>query len=126
MNTEAFQRLTDAFEQALELDADDREAFAAAAFPDDRGLQSELRSMLACAEPEPDFLEPPTSFTAAGARSMPRFESTLGPGSRVGEFELVRPIGSGFRSRRGVMTRSRSSTISRDDLPRLRSSAIRL
>jgi tetratricopeptide (TPR) repeat protein len=76
-------------DQALELDAEQREAWLAALPPDHQRHASALRDMLAAQS---------ASDTAGPLSSLPQLdsnESTARPGDRVGAYSLIREIGRG-------------------------------
>jgi serine/threonine-protein kinase len=76
-------------DQALELDAEQREAWLAALPPDHQRQASALRDMLAAQS---------ASHTAGPFSSLPKLdsnESTARPGDRVGAYSLIREIGRG-------------------------------
>ncbi|MCU0867341.1 MAG: bifunctional serine/threonine-protein kinase/formylglycine-generating enzyme family protein [Planctomycetes bacterium] len=82
--SERFRRLREAFDRATaETDPERRERILLAACGDDAAMLAELRAMLA-AEPPSDFLD--GAMPELDAAPMPR---------RLGEFELIHPIGSG-------------------------------
>ena len=94
MEPEAFRRVLDAFEEALELPEEEREEYAGRAFPDEEPLRRELQVMLSGHAAEPEFLRTPSPATFAEVSR--RVDATaLGPGARVGDFEIVRQIGAG-------------------------------
>ncbi|MCR9243476.1 MAG: tetratricopeptide repeat protein [bacterium] len=80
----------------MDLSGADRAAYVAAAFPEDAELQRELERMLAGHESDPEFLRTPGAATLVAAEATGEQRAIgLGPGDRVGDFELVRVLGSG-------------------------------
>ena len=94
MDPEDFRRVREAFEEALDLPETERAEFAERAFAGEAPLRRELQIMLDGHRAEPEFLCPPGPSTlGAGGRYVET--APLRPGARVGDFELVLPIGSG-------------------------------
>jgi TolB-like protein len=88
------------FLEAIELDPDERAAFLARACGADTGLRNEVESLLTAHDDERPFLEAPPIAGAAQALSA-SFDETdsvrtqLQPGTRIGQYEVLEPIGSG-------------------------------
>ncbi|MEM7307889.1 MAG: bifunctional serine/threonine-protein kinase/formylglycine-generating enzyme family protein [Planctomycetota bacterium] len=89
MNRSRWERMQEVLQQALSLPAEDREAFLERECAEDEALRSEVRSMLDT--PDPSFLEHPELEEAEIVERSP----DLAPGTRVGDFELVRVLGRG-------------------------------
>jgi serine/threonine protein kinase/tetratricopeptide (TPR) repeat protein len=81
------------FQEASDLPAEDQDAFLAEA-TDDPLLRARVRSLLESARRSPDFLGSPTLDSSGNAVPDER-PQLLGPGSRIGPYELLRKIGSG-------------------------------
>jgi serine/threonine-protein kinase len=88
------------FLEAAELDHDQRNAFLARACGNDIGLRAQVESLLAAHDDERPFLEtPPIAGAAHALRATfdetEAIESTLAPGTRIGQYEVLEPLGSG-------------------------------
>ena len=86
--------------EAIELGADERDAFLARACGEDIGLRTEVESLLAAHQDERPFLDAPA--VAGGARALrATFDDVeaiavaLPPGTRIGQYEVIEPLGSG-------------------------------
>ncbi len=95
LDPEGFKRVRAAFEAALEAPAGQRQRLVEEALADAPALLAEARAMLRGHASGADFLQPPTDDTLAGAARNAAQGAALAPGARIGDFELVRPIGSG-------------------------------
>ncbi|MFN3242304.1 MAG: protein kinase domain-containing protein [Planctomycetota bacterium] len=82
-----FRRVQELFDQALDLNADERTAFLQRACGDDDALLEEVRSLLA-ADDAPDWTASETTQAFATSWSLPA-------GARIGSFTIVRSIGEG-------------------------------
>ncbi|WP_367874079.1 serine/threonine-protein kinase [Luteolibacter sp. Populi] len=81
------------FQEAFDLPEEDRESFIDEA-TDDESLRSRVRSLLASARRSPGFLGSPTLDSQGNA--VPDLQlCVLGPGSRIGPYEILRKLGSG-------------------------------
>ena len=86
------------FLQAIELEPDAREAFLAQACGADAGLRAEVESLLAAHDDERPFLDAPVAGAArvlATALDEAEAPPALEPGTRIGQYEVLEPIGSG-------------------------------
>ncbi len=86
------------FQQAIELEPDAREAFLAQACGADAGLRAEVESLLAAHDDERPFLDAPVAGAApvlATALDEAEAPAALEPGTRIGQYEVLEPIGSG-------------------------------
>lgn len=81
------------FLQACELPVEEQEEFLNGA-TDDPVLRRRVFDLLESARRSPDFLGSPTLDSAGNAVADPRGGS-LGPGSRIGPYELISKLGSG-------------------------------
>ena len=88
------------FLEAVEVSRDERDAFLSRACGADVGLRTEVESLLAAHDDERPFLDAPAIAGAAQAMSA-AFEETesgpafLSPGTRIGQYEVIEPLGSG-------------------------------
>jgi Tol biopolymer transport system component len=92
MRPEAWARVTATFHLAVEKPAAERAAFLAGACGDDAWLRQEVESLLASHEAAPGtapFVDEVMEAVAA------RAEEALGPGRRVGRYEVEAPLGAG-------------------------------
>jgi len=88
------------FMEAIELGADERDAFLARACGKDTFLRTEVESLLAAHDDERPFLDAPAIAGAAQALSAAIDETEfvgklLQPGTRIGQYEVIEAIGSG-------------------------------
>jgi WD40 repeat protein len=88
VNPERHRRIKSIVHAALELDPAEQAAFVEKTCRDDPGLEEEVRSLLAHDRESAGFLETP----AVEARQA---AFRLAPGSRLGPYEIVEPIGAG-------------------------------
>ena len=95
LDPEGFLRVRAAFEAALEARGDLRDAVLVEALGDAPALLAEARAMLRGHASGGDFLEPPTDDTLASVAEREVASTALAPGVAIGDFVLVRPIGSG-------------------------------
>ncbi|MFI5371967.1 MAG: protein kinase [Candidatus Eisenbacteria bacterium] len=92
--SEGWGRVTEIFHAALAEPADRRESFVAAACAGDETLAAEVRSLLAHHAESEGFLEP--AHTPLGGMSpLPGGPMSPGPGTVLGAWRLVRPVGEG-------------------------------
>ena len=90
MSLSPLQRL---FQQASELSPEDQDAYLASA-TDDPALRKRARALLESLRRSPAFLGSPTLDSQGNAVSDSR-PLPLGPGSRIGPYELIRRLGAG-------------------------------
>lgn len=88
------------FMEAIELGPDERDAFLSRACGEDIGLRMEVESLLAAHHDERPFLEaPPVAGAAQVIRAtFDEFDAVaqhLQPGTRIGQYEVIEPLGSG-------------------------------
>ena len=88
------------FVEAIELDPEERDAFLARACGEDLSLRTEVESLLAAHHDERPFLNAAPVAGAAQALSAAFGEpdahaALLAPGSRIGQYEVLEPLGSG-------------------------------
>jgi eukaryotic-like serine/threonine-protein kinase len=108
MSPERWQKIEAAFQDAMDLDASEREAFLAAHFPDDDALRNEVRKLILSSDSASDFIESPvwtdsafldTSVKKEISNSLDNGSSTAGTdsmlGRRVGVYRLTKEIGRG-------------------------------
>lgn len=95
LDPEGFKRVRAAFEAALEAPGMDRDRLLGELLGDDPALLAEARAMLRGHASDGGFLQPPTDGTLAGVARQESLALALAPGALIGDFELVRPIGSG-------------------------------
>jgi TolB-like protein len=88
------------FLEAINLDPDERDAFLARACGADIGLRTEVDSLLAAHQDERPFLD--TAPVAGAARALrtafdetEQVPSRIEPGTRIGQYEVLEPLGSG-------------------------------
>jgi len=97
VNSERWQQIKRLYSAALELEADQREAFLKEACAGDMALQSEIRRLLAQQKEAEDFLEHPA--IAAAAKALARDQDQAHPadllGQTVSHFRIVEKIGAG-------------------------------
>lgn len=82
MTPERWQRIAEAFEEALELNTEQRSAFLSRLSPDDPSLRSEVETLLAS-----DAVQGKTPPSAIGAATL--------AGQHIGGYKIVRVIGEG-------------------------------
>ena len=90
MSLSPLQRL---FQEASELPREDQQAFLESA-TDDEELRKRVNDLLESARRSPSFLGSPTLDSQGNAISDSP-APTLGPGSRIGPYELIRKLGAG-------------------------------
>jgi eukaryotic-like serine/threonine-protein kinase len=86
------------FQQAIDLEPDAREAFLAQACGADAELRAEVESLLAAHDDERPFLDAPVAGAArvlGAALDEAKAPAGLTPGSKIGQYEVLEPIGSG-------------------------------
>ena len=86
------------FQEAIELEPDAREAFLAQACGADADLRAEVESLLAAHDDERPFLAAPVAGAArvlGAALDEGAAPAGLKPGTRIGQYEVLEPIGSG-------------------------------
>ncbi|MCC7173146.1 MAG: protein kinase, partial [Planctomycetes bacterium] len=104
MTPERWVRLRDLFDRASQLPANERAAWVATHCPDDDEIARTVNSLLARLEASKDFLEPIET-------AKPTVPPVSQPGRRLGDFELVEPIGRGGM---GVVHRARQIGLGRE------------
>ncbi len=93
MQAERWRRVQDLFDQALELEAEDREAFLAEACGDDQELRDEVAGMLEVdASLSPDYFE--NVVVGGSALLTETFDPILQRGS-IGKYKIVEKVGEG-------------------------------
>ena len=95
-----WQAIKSIFMEAMDLGADERDVFLARACGEDIVLRTEVESLLAAHQDERPFLDAPA--VAGGARALrATFDDVeaiavaLPPGTRIGQYEVIEPLGSG-------------------------------
>ena len=86
------------FQRAIELEPGAREAFLTSACGADAVLRAEVESLLAAHDDERPFLEAPVAGAArvlGAALDEAAASAGLKPGTRIGQYEVLEPIGSG-------------------------------
>lgn len=104
MTPERWVRIRDLFDRAAQLPANERAAWVSSQCPDDDELARSVISLLARLEASKDFLEPIET-------PKPAVPTASQAGRRLGDFELVEPIGRGGM---GVVHRARQVGLGRD------------
>ena len=92
VSPERYRQIKSIVHAALELDAAGQAAFLEEACRDDPELKAEVRSLLDHDRESAGFLEKPAIEAAEAA-------CRLKPGSRLGPYEIVEPIGAGGMER---------------------------
>ena len=95
-----WQVIKSIFLEAIDLGPDERDALLARACGDDMGLRADVESLLAAHHDEPSFLD--VAPVAGAARALKtvldetgKAPSRLQPGTRIGQYEVLEPLGSG-------------------------------
>jgi hypothetical protein len=83
--------------RALEMPLDARREFVRRRCDGDELLERHVRDLLAASETDDDFLEPPDPDRINAG--LDTAEQTLSPGTRLGSWEVIRPLGSGGMGR---------------------------
>jgi len=88
------------FLEAIEVDPGKRDAFLAGACGEDIGLRTQVESLLAAHHDERPFLDAPPVVGAARALRAtideePEATAALPSGTRIGQYEVLEPLGSG-------------------------------
>src|SRR5690606_39657294 len=91
MTPERWRRIENLFEACLDLPDEQRDAWLTAQCGDDDNLREEVRSLLSHAEADPKL---ELGVQAQGALAL-RARSGLGPGTRLGAYELIELLGEG-------------------------------
>ena len=89
-----WRRVRAIFEEALERPHEERESFVQTACDGESELQARVRDLLEAHVAAGPFLEPP-SFDGPPGKQRPLGEAPQPPGSRVGQFEILRALASG-------------------------------
>jgi serine/threonine protein kinase/tetratricopeptide (TPR) repeat protein len=96
MKPEQWQQVEQLYHAALELPADERAKFIAAACADDAALRREIETLLACDEQADQFLEKPAKEVIAGKMASLEPQSLpLLPGQRLSSYEIRSLLGAG-------------------------------
>ncbi|QJE98037.1 serine/threonine-protein kinase [Luteolibacter luteus] len=90
MNPSPLQRL---FDEASELPPEEQDAYLEGA-TGDVGLRQRVSALLQSARRSPSFLGSPTLDASGNAVADP-VQAGVGPGSKIGPYELIRKLGSG-------------------------------
>ena len=91
-----WKRLEQLFQQALDLDPQERPRFLDEACGQDSELRQEVESLLESAGQASDFIEKPLQQAAL---QLSASRSALAPGSRFGHYEIVSQVGAGGMGR---------------------------
>ena len=93
MERERWENLVRLHSAALEHEESQRSAFLREACAGDEDLRRELESLLACEKKGEGFLETPA--LEAAAKELAGEETALAPGTHLGPYEILAPIGAG-------------------------------
>jgi serine/threonine protein kinase/Tol biopolymer transport system component len=93
MTPERWREVERIYQDALDQDPSARLAFLDQACADDPELRGEIMSLLAAHQPDDRFLE--SGALAVAARDLANEMPALGPGRRLGAYELLTPLGAG-------------------------------
>jgi len=92
-NLTSHDRSAEILQRALELEGEARSAFVEGACSGDPGLHDEVRALLASHDEAGDFMNAPTSAAAAAVTLTGPL--TEGPGTVIGRYKILQPIGEG-------------------------------
>ncbi len=98
MENVSSQRAKDIFSDALETPFDERSAFVQSACGQDKDLAVQVHNLLVAHEEAGEFLASPTQDNNGAIRLVANVERqppTEGPGTVVGRYKLLQPIGEG-------------------------------
>ncbi len=104
MSPERYRQVKSIFQAVVDLGPDERVRFLDRECADDLELKREVQSLLDHDGPSAEFLEKP-AVEAADAGIRPR------PGTRIGPYEIIEPIGAGVM---GEVYRARDSRFDRE------------
>ena len=127
LTTERWARVRALLEEIVSRPAEDRPAYLATANINDPEIRDELESLLRAHDAAGDFLEePPTSGWDSDNPELDP-DATLTPGTRLGSFEILAPLGAGgmgqvYRARDTRLDRQVAVKVIEPDLAGSRSS----
>src|ERR1051326_3118197 len=103
MNTERLRQIEQLYHAALEQKVDHRESFLAAACPDDEGLRRQVADLLAQSGSTLTLVDQTPPDVTQGRETR----TVLAPGTRLGPYHILSPVGEGGMGRvyRAVDTR---------------------